>query len=662
MICGVNIGGKDTLSEWGLMLCNDLTIGPAVPRYRFITIPEMSGALDLTEALTGSVPYDQRTISFTLFAVHDVISGTRHPATEEHFETVRSRLSGFANGKRMHVYLPDIPDHYFIGRVSVGGKSGFNSGKVKVEIIADPYRMKDGETTLTVDDDDFFKTATPGAIVTFPDGGDDLPMKSLVVSMEPQQDLNGYDHPWAGGAGVNILDPSQKYTYNANQLRWYTTDGLVLKANQSYTFHYYPATSEVVTLYITQKSDSTDLATGSNNVTYTPTADTTVILRAYRSGLDTSDNRYILVKGSTAPSAWSPYSNLCPISWWSGANAYRTGKNIADFDDASLPASTQGEIVLGKMTLKPGTYTLSYTLDKNVTATRNRAAYVISGHYTYGSDIKTAGRGSWTFTIDKQETLQFKWRYHTLSAACTISDFQLELGSSATSYEEYSGTSVSLSFGQTVYGGTVDWTSGTVSVKWYYGKKKWSEFGSATVLGNYERRTLILADASYPAPEYPAQTGGQICNIAPHEVAYNDDKLHFYATTNYCHVFLPVGTDENTEIEVCYILATPTTITLTAQELQTLAGQNVLWSDAGDITELIYMFKDYIIIDNEGMPAVPTIDASDAGPTITLNGVSHVLAAGENRFSDFILQGGENRMQVTDPEGTLTIKWQEGML
>ena len=121
MICGVNIGGKDTLAEWGLMLCNDLTIGPAVPRYRFITIPEMSGALDLTESLTGSVPYDQRTISFTLFAVHDVIAGTRHPATEEHFETVRSRLSGFANGKRMHIYLPDIPDHYFIGRVSVGG-------------------------------------------------------------------------------------------------------------------------------------------------------------------------------------------------------------------------------------------------------------------------------------------------------------------------------------------------------------------------------------------------------------------------------------------------------------------------------------------------------------------------------------------------------------
>ena len=196
MICGVNIGGKDTLEEWGLMLCNDLSIGAAVPRYRFINIPEMSGALDLTEALTGSVPYDQRQITFTLFAVHDVIAGTRSPATEEHFQTVLARFSGFANGKRLHVYLPDNPDHYFVGRISVGGKSGYNSGRVKIEILADPYRIKDGETTLTVDDDDFFKTATPGALVTFDDGGDNLPMKSCIVTLSPIQNLaNGNPAP-----------------------------------------------------------------------------------------------------------------------------------------------------------------------------------------------------------------------------------------------------------------------------------------------------------------------------------------------------------------------------------------------------------------------------------------------------------------------------------
>ena len=150
MIYGVTIGGKNTLTEWGLMLCDDLSIGAASPRYKFVSVPEMSGALDMTESLTGQVTYDQRKISYTLYAAHDIIAGTRTPATEEHFQTVLSRFNTFANGKRLAVYLPDDPNHYFMGRVSISGKSGFNSGRVKVEVIADPYRYKSSETSVSV--------------------------------------------------------------------------------------------------------------------------------------------------------------------------------------------------------------------------------------------------------------------------------------------------------------------------------------------------------------------------------------------------------------------------------------------------------------------------------------------------------------------------------
>lgn len=110
------------------------------------------------------------------------------------------------------------------------------------------------------------------------------------------------------------------------------------------------------------------------------------------------------------------------------------------------------------------------------------------------------------------------------------------------------------------------------------------------------------------------------------------------------------------------LMSAPLEYTLTPQEVTSLLGENNVWSNGGDISELIYMFTDEIIINNEGMPAIPTINASEAGPTVTLRGASHVLAAGDNRFSDFILQSGENVMQVEDPAGTLTIKYQEGML
>ena len=150
MIYGVTIGGVDTLSEWGLMLCDDLKIGEASPRFKFVSVPEMSGALDMTESLTGKVTYDQRKISYTLFAAHDIIAGTMTPATEEHFQTVLARFNTFAHGKRLAMYLPDDPNHYFMGRISIGGKSGYNSGRVKVEMIADPYRYKSAETSVSV--------------------------------------------------------------------------------------------------------------------------------------------------------------------------------------------------------------------------------------------------------------------------------------------------------------------------------------------------------------------------------------------------------------------------------------------------------------------------------------------------------------------------------
>ena len=36
--------------------------------------------------------------------------------------------------------------------------------------------------------------------------------------------------------------------------------------------------------------------------------------------------------------------------------------------------------------------------------------------------------------------------------------------------------------------------------------------------------------------------------------------------------------------QICYELATPIEIPLTSMEISTLAGQNVLWADCGDVT------------------------------------------------------------------------------
>lgn len=710
MICGVNIGGKDTLEEWGLMLCNDLSIGAAVPRYRFIEIPEMSGALDLTEALTGSVPYDQRTITFTLFAVHDVIAGTRSPATEEHFQTVLARFSGFANGKRLHVYLPDNPDHYFVGRVSVGGKSGYNSGRVKVEVLADPYRLKDGETTLTVDDDDFFKTATPGALVTFDDGGEDLPMKSCVVSLIPEQDLNGYDSPWPGGGGKNKLQVTAStqtingvtFTVNADgsvNVNGTATANAVLVLN-SFTFD---GTSVVlngcpsggsVSTYKLDAFGSSGLSEDIGNGVTINTSGARNIRIVVFSGTSISNKLFkpMIRLASVTDATFSPYSNICPISGHTGAELIRTGKNL-------IPTIYDGDVIRNGVTFEVkqdgvhATGTATGVIYYNVVV-RNAAAspWIVPGTYTLKEtgasqstvDIRiaeianqrllaTAKTSATTFTIT--EKVQYFCFFYIPSGTVfsdTVLTPQFELSSSDTEYEPYDGDTYSVTFPETIYGGSHDFVSGkAVSTYEIFNLKafnpnrilQYAYNGKNGVAFQYAYTITATRDAGW-------------CNVAPVSTttAYNADHYMWFGV-NSSTVFwigildaLGMTFDEfktwiaNNDVIITRRLASPIEYDLTPQEVTSLLGKNNVWSNDGDISELIYMFTDEIIINNEGMPAIPTINASEAGPTVTLRGASHVLAAGDNRFSDFILQSGENVMQVEDPAGTLTIKYQEGML
>lgn len=154
MIYGISIDRINTLIEYGLMLCADLSIGMPEPRTTYVTIPEADGDLDLTGALTGGVVrYGMRQLSFSLFPVHDVVANTRHPATEEHVTIVRQALAGLVHGKKCKVWLPDDANHYFYGRLSIGERGSYNSGLIPVAMTADPWRYKTDVTELTVSED-----------------------------------------------------------------------------------------------------------------------------------------------------------------------------------------------------------------------------------------------------------------------------------------------------------------------------------------------------------------------------------------------------------------------------------------------------------------------------------------------------------------------------
>jgi len=143
MMYGITIDGVNTYEEYGLILCADLKISKPEPKYKYVDVPEMNGALDLTESLTGSVTYGQRNISFTLFAAADVIGEKLSPPDETNFTIMLARFAEVVHGKRHKVCFPDDTVFYFEGRLSVGDKGSFRSGIIPVTMRAGAYKLKD---------------------------------------------------------------------------------------------------------------------------------------------------------------------------------------------------------------------------------------------------------------------------------------------------------------------------------------------------------------------------------------------------------------------------------------------------------------------------------------------------------------------------------------
>ena len=146
MTYGVIIDGVNTKTEYGLILCADLSISKPDPKTHYVSVPEMNGALDLTESLTGTVTYGQRNITFNLFAAADVLGGTETPPDEHNFAIMISRFSEYVHGKRRKIFFPDDTEFGYEGRFTVGARGSYHSGLVPVKMVADAYKVKDPQT------------------------------------------------------------------------------------------------------------------------------------------------------------------------------------------------------------------------------------------------------------------------------------------------------------------------------------------------------------------------------------------------------------------------------------------------------------------------------------------------------------------------------------
>jgi hypothetical protein len=218
--------------------------------------------------------------------------------------------------------------------------------------------------------------------------------------------------------------------------------------------------------------------------------------------------------------------------------------------------------------MKAGTYTFSYFGESGEISFKKESTYADTYHVTPNNPV--------TFTMQEGEGIKVKAGIGAESYPLTV-QIQLEAGSTATSYEPFTNT---------IYGGTLDAVNGVLTVEWCILDLKWSAFRIRTDLGDNIRGAMyITQNLSTPGGK------GGLCNIAKHSWDYSKDRVHFYTDNNLAFIFVPEGTSEDTNIQIVYPLATPYEIQLDPITVQTLKGDNTVWTDTNGENTVKYLKK-----------------------------------------------------------------------
>ena len=315
--------------------------------------------------------------------------------------------------------------------------------------------------------------------------------------------------------------------------------------------------------------------------------------------------------------------NIRPITGWTGATVTRTGKNLvkpkyggrtnngvtyttnADgsislsgtASGSSYFASNYGFNTAYMCFLKAGTYTLS--------GAPNEYVRVYGGLWTVGGTLianaaQDTGSGS-TFTVS--EDFWFNPQIYVVSGTNTtgiVVKMQVESGSQKTSYEAYQGQTYTIDLDGTRYGGTLDVTSGKLTVD----RAKGNLFGqgitvaraSTAVSGKYRFHIQGITGILEPTTTGTATSAiSNVYKAISADAGYAASETGFAIRSSYIvHVYDEAhATDSADDFKaylqtegayIVYPLATPIEVDLTPTEITTLLGTNNIFADCGDTT------------------------------------------------------------------------------
>ena len=453
----------------------------------------------------------------------------------------------------------------FMAGLEFDAVSRNRAGEFELKFNCKPQRfLTDGEEMIDVKSDwSDLKTAS-GDVVTFEVEDDAAAnytqFKSLVADIEPQQDLNGYDHPWVGGAGKNLVNPTL-LTSKTNQGVAITpkeSDPIIsLSGTASGAFNYYicPTGSNVVksnagfvlpagtytfsarkqdgsalglggaigAFYWEGESDSRQIVQANNNNVTSVTVTSSEALYITPtiggvSGAATDFDVYFQIELGSTATEWTPYENLCPISGWDSVEVVVSPTTSVE-DGTTYTATFDETVYGGTVDLVSGVLTVD-------------RAYVDLGTLTwtvYGTAVASTNRFGATLTAQQADATH--------------------------------PTAISSAYSLLPTGGTFD--------------------ANETGFTIASSRTIFVYDANHKA----------------------DDAATFKTAMN--------------GVQLVYELATPQTYQLDPQTINTLVGVNNVWANSGDVT-LEYGVRPGVLVNPTQYESQPLIEVAGSG-LINLN-------------------------------------------
>ena len=444
------------------------------------------------------------------------------------------------------------------------------------------------------------------------------------VALSPNQDLHGYDHPYIGGAGKNLFNPTALTT---------TQDGVTFtnNGNGTYTLNGtatadidFPIESfSVPTPNVQYKMVGCPSGLSSNailqirgtswyddgNGSIATTGDTNVRSVQIRVKNGATFNNVVFkpmfsLDTTITYDDFEPYENICPISGHTQVDVRCTGHNIWDEEwEIGKYNTSTGEKAYSRTTIRsvnkiavsPNT---AYYCRKGTTAASSNFTLLfydaeynfLNVHYKNSGEFVTPN-GAAYMAFDMN--IGYGTTYNH--------DIAINFPATFTEYEPYNGYQITVNLGGTYYSGTLDVVSGVLTVD-----KGYTEYdGSSDEVWNRHSYSTDVVNAYYISANLGQKNvadgkNGQFNQIQLGSISTSPagDNAVGFVGRNTVQLRLDAMKSANElktylaehPLQVVYELATPLTIQLTPQQVKALVGENHLSTplDGQEITESKY--------------------------------------------------------------------------